>query len=262
MYIHTHSPILVINTHISNQNWKQNHIHHLWAFSLSIWWKLLNHDAKLSFIFSRFPKLLPNSYNYGCLHNIQLSLLLQNLRLLLIPSPLPSSGKSILVTTILAQARSSSFTSHNHTFHLPNEWSSCQIHLKVLLSGTNSGTTYKGCNSPKQALRQSVGRMIQVTGVRNRREGLYKNPKLRVTNLQSYRMLGDQKNYVSFCPSLIKNNPRRVKSFASLGCTCLIAEELISRIWNKCINWGSLRLHLHKCYWSFQGNWSPQKWVE
>ena len=37
-------------------------------------------------------------------HNIQLSRLLQNLRLLLIPSPLPSSGKSILVTTILAQA--------------------------------------------------------------------------------------------------------------------------------------------------------------
>ena len=189
--------------------------------------------------FSRFPKLLPNSYNYGCLHsiqwqptpvflpgkshgrrslvgyspwghkesdtterlhlhfhNIQLSHLLQNLRLLLIPSSLPSSSKSILVTTILAQARSSSFTSHNHTFHLPNEWSSCQIHLKVLLSGTNSGTTYKGCNSPKQVLRQSVGRMIQITGVRNRREGLYKNPKLRVTNPQSYRMLGDQKHYM------------------------------------------------------------------
>ena len=92
--------------------------------------------------------------------------------------------------------RSSSFTSHNHTFHLPNEWSSCQIHLKFLLSGTNSGTIYKGCNSPKQVLRQSVGRMIQITGVRNRRQGLYKNPKLRVTNPQSYRMLGDQKHYI------------------------------------------------------------------
>ena len=41
-----------------------------------------------------------------------------------------------------------------------------------------------------------MGRMIQITGVRNRREGLYKNPKLRVTNPQSYRMLGDQKHYM------------------------------------------------------------------
>lgn len=116
----------------------------MWAFSSSTGWKyLLNHQSfRLTFVFSRFSKLLPNSYNCDCLHTISLSQLLQNLMLLLPPALLPDPGRGILVTSVLAQARSNSFTSHCHTCHLSCESSSLKIHLGRLLYRASCGTSH------------------------------------------------------------------------------------------------------------------------